>query len=478
MAKFLDSLGLQYLINKIKTLLNSKQNSLSTGEGLNLSNDTLSTTAATNTEYGAIKLNSEENITLSSSGQLKVGGRLGQSTSTTGIYSPNTINPQSIGNGSMLITEASGTRLGNKSFAVSTGSNISLKTSAAAGATQYVVSNTYENRIICAAAVGGIAALNESSAATTYVNITSVQIGGSSFVPNSSANDSSNNIVITVDKSVNPNSSVSQIRVYANEGYSNGFSNLFVGQQVGGIGGASIIVGQKVYSASGNACAIVGASIYNAGNGNAIFGRQHISRKNRSFLAGTGHDTTNGPSEGVAAFGSWSSINNNTVFAIGNGTNHTNRSNIFEITTSNVNINDSVNITGGLAIVGTLSLGRVSATTQGNYSAAIGNTVIASGTASQAEGTGTTANRKSQHTFGEFNIVDTTGTGITQRGAYIEIVGNGTDDATRSNACTLDWNGNEWLAGGLILTTPDGTAKYKITVDNSGNLITTAFTDY
>lgn len=350
MAKFLDSLGLQYLINKIKILLNSKQNSLSTGEGLNLSNDTLSTTAATNTEYGTIKLNSDENITLNSSGQLKIGGRLGQSASTTGIYSPNTINPQSIGDGSMLITEASGTRLGNKSFAVSTGSNISLKTSAAAGATQYVVSNTYENRIICAAAVGGIATLNESSAATAYANITSVKINNNNFVPDSSANDSSNNIIITVDNSINPDSSTSQIRVYANEGYSNGFSNLFVGQQVGGIGGASIIVGQKVYSASGNACAIVGASIYNAGNGNAIFGRQHISRKNRSFLAGTGHDTTNGPSEGVAAFGSWSKINNNTVFAIGNGTNHTNRSNIFEITTSNVNINDDIAVTGKVTV--------------------------------------------------------------------------------------------------------------------------------
>jgi hypothetical protein len=41
----------------------------------------------------------------------------------------------------------------------------------------------------------------------------------------------------------------------------------------------------------------------------------------------------------------------------------------------------------------------------------------------------------------------------TQRGNYIEIVGNGTDPRPQSlsNARTLDWNGNERLAGKLTL---------------------------
>lgn len=287
---------------------------------------------ATDNSYGLVKTNSSESVTLDSNGRLNVGGRLGQMSNTTGIYSPKSINPASVGSGSFLLTEASGTKLGNKSMAVSTGTNISLKTAASAGSTQYIVANNYANRIICAGAVGGTVALNESSAATSYANVVSVQIGGSSYVPDSSANSSSNNIIITTDKSINPSSSTSTIRLYSNEGYSSGFSNMFVGQGVGGVGGASVIVGQKVYSASGNACAIIGADMYNAGNGNALFGRQHISRKNRWLMSGTGHDNTNGRSESGVALGQWSLIDSNALFVIGDGTSHTARSNVFEIT--------------------------------------------------------------------------------------------------------------------------------------------------
>jgi len=53
--------------------------------------------------------------------------------------------------------------------------------------------------------------------------------------------------------------------------------------------------------------------------------------------------------------------------------------------------------------------------------------------------------------FGEYNIADTEGFGEEARGAYIEIVGNGTSDTTRTNARTLDWNGNEQLAGSLTI---------------------------
>ena len=152
---------------------------------------------ATDSDYGLVKLNSSESITLNSNGQLNVGGRLGQFPTTTGVYSPKSINPNTVGNGSFLLTEASGTKLGNKSLAVSTGTGINLKTTAAAGATQYIVSNTYANRIICAGAVGGTIALNEATAAEKYVNVTSVQINGSNYVPDSSANSSTDNIVIT-----------------------------------------------------------------------------------------------------------------------------------------------------------------------------------------------------------------------------------------------------------------------------------------
>lgn len=291
---------------------------------------------ATDSVLGLVKTNPSESVTLNENGQLDVGGRLGQFPGTTGVFNPKTISPNIVKNGSFLLTEASGTSLGSKSLAVSTGSNFQLKVAASAGATRYEVANTYVNRILCANLVGGVAALNEASAATRVVNIVSVQINGADFTPDSSANDNTNNIIITTDESVNPDSALSagtNVRMYYNEGKGSGFSNLFVGQAVGGEGGASVIVGQRVFAKSGNACALIGADIFNQGNGNAILGRQIISRKNRWLMSGTGHDNTNGRSEAGVALGQWSDITANTVFVVGNGTNQINRSNTFEILT-------------------------------------------------------------------------------------------------------------------------------------------------
>ena len=80
-----------------------------------------------------------------------------------------------------------------------------------------------------------------------------------------------------------------------------------------------------------------------------------------------------------------------------------------------------------------------------------GAVTTASGEASHAEGLGTIANHRSQHVFGERNIADTSEAAVGQRGEYIEIVGNGTADDARSNARTLDWSGNEALAGKLTV---------------------------
>ena len=91
------------------------------------------------------------------------------------------------------------------------------------------------------------------------------------------------------------------------------------------------------------------------------------------------------------------------------------------------------------------------ATASGDYSHAEGYSTYADGKYSHAAGNDTTANHKSQHTFGEYNIVDPSTAAATERGNYVEIVGNGTADDARSNARTLDWSGNEWLAGGLTL---------------------------
>ena len=287
---------------------------------------------ATDTAYGIVKTNSAESVTLNADGQLDVGGRLGQMPNTTGVFSPKTISPNVVNDGSLLLTEASGTFLGSKSLAVSTGTNITCR-SAAAGSTVYRVTNTYVNRLSCSVLLvaDAVAALNEDDAkAGNYARVLSVQRGGAAYVPDSSPNSTAqeDDIVITLEKSINPNAATTSLRVYPAE---KNFSNLYVGQAVGGNGGASVVVGQRVMSYSGNANALIGADIYNQGNGNAIFGRQHISRKNRWFMAGSGHDNTSGRSEAGAAFGQYSLIDANTLFAVGNGTSHVARANAFEI---------------------------------------------------------------------------------------------------------------------------------------------------
>ena len=73
-----------------------------------------------------------------------------------------------------------------------------------------------------------------------------------------------------------------------------------------------------------------------------------------------------------------------------------------------------------------------------------GDTTTASGIGSHAEGQSTIAIGNYQHVSGKFNVGDNQNT-------YAEIVGNGVNPNTRSNARTLDWNGNESLAGSLTL---------------------------
>ena len=104
----------------------------------------------------------------------------------------------------------------------------------------------------------------------------------------------------------------------------------------------------------------------------------------------------------------------------------------------------------------------------GSGSHAEGLSTKASGYRSHAEGLNTIAQRASQHVFGEYNIADTKiDTGyveknmVSRKGSYVEIVGNGTADSSRSNARTLDWHGNEVLQGtsqAAGFKTPSGTA--------------------
>lgn len=86
-------------------------------------------------------------------------------------------------------------------------------------------------------------------------------------------------------------------------------------------------------------------------------------------------------------------------------------------------------------------------TASGKYSHAEGEQTVASGDYSYSGGLQTIANHAGQHVFGKWNVEDGTASPTTL-GTYVEIVGNG-GVVTRKNARTLDWSGNEWIAGTL-----------------------------
>ena len=79
----------------------------------------------------------------------------------------------------------------------------------------------------------------------------------------------------------------------------------------------------------------------------------------------------------------------------------------------------------------------------GFLSVANGSQNKATGNYSHATGIGTTAASENQTVIGAYNIADNNGT-------YVEIVGNGSYNR-KSNARTLDWSGNETLAGKLTV---------------------------
>lgn len=110
----------------------------------------------------------------------------------------------------------------------------------------------------------------------------------------------------------------------------------------------------------------------------------------------------------------------------------------------------------------------------GIHSHAEGYASIANNSVSHAEGFGTITTPYSnvvsgrtkygQHVQGMYNIEDT-------EYAYIHIVGNGRNDTTgRSNAHTLDWDGNAWYAGDVYVGGTDQTT-------GSSKLATEAYVD-
>ena len=99
-------------------------------------------------------------------------------------------------------------------------------------------------------------------------------------------------------------------------------------------------------------------------------------------------------------------------------------------------------------------------TASGKGSHAEGLRTTAGGNYSHAEGTETIASGDNQHVQGRYNIEDT-------NKKYAHIVGNGTG-GNRSNAHTLDWDGNAWFAG----KASGGTEANPAPVENANDYVT------
>ena len=329
--------GFKYALLKLATTLTLK-----------LANKLDKDQQATDSLLGLIKTNQGKNIYLNEYGQLEVGGRIGQFPGTTGLFAPDNREPRMVGNYCLLVTDVKGINMTNsRSFAVVSGLSITLKTAAAAGATEYHVANTYANRLKCKICEGGFAAKDEAASTVETIPVVSVTIGGQPYTPDSAPDNSTQDIIITTERSLNPDESITGIRAVGTMG---SYSTAHIGNGISSVGGGRcLLLGSGITKdGAGNECGVVAQDTYVLSNGSGIFGRNHVVNKNRAFIAGQGHDTTNARADGVSAVGSYSLLDPRHIFAVGLGASHTARKNAFEVTadhggTAKVNFMDAKN---------------------------------------------------------------------------------------------------------------------------------------
>ena len=133
----------------------------------------------------------------------------------------------------------------------------------------------------------------------------------------------------------------------------------------------------------------------------------------------------------------------------------------------NVSGNYSLAI-GSAVVAGSNSLGAGISDVSGNYSLSAGYSTKATAQASTALGEGTTAQKANQTIVGMYNKLDTNPDSSTtgkDKYRWLFAVGNGTSDDNRSNAFTVNRNGECWCKKLLIGETPfslDNTTLYPI----------------
>ena len=113
--------------------------------------------------------------------------------------------------------------------------------------------------------------------------------------------------------------------------------------------------------------------------------------------------------------------------------------------------------TGSAVVAGSNSLGAGQSTVSGDYSLSAGYSTTASAKASTALGEGTTAQKANQTIVGMYNVLDTSPDSSTtgkDKYRWLFAVGNGTSDDNRSNAFTVNRNGQCWCKSLSVGETP------------------------
>lgn len=318
-----------------KEELNTILDSLVTKEELTLELGTYiqKTDYAADDAAGVVKIDSVNGIEITDDGVLVIKGRLGQFPNG-GVYYPEIIDPTEVKPATFMMTDgAKNLSLGARTFGIMAGVSLTCKNTPA-GATQYRLSNTQTNRFACFACKNGRLAIDQTDAkenGTALMTDISFANGDpirAYFGPNESGND----IIITVDRTVNPSTATNKLRLY---GTSTEPDVIIAGQGNGASGGKAISLGQACH-AGGNQCIAFGNSSLSLANNSVAFGHTHLVNKQFCFAAGQGHDFTNG-SNGVGAVGICSEISSDTAFAVGNGVFASNgnitRSNALEVKT-------------------------------------------------------------------------------------------------------------------------------------------------
>jgi hypothetical protein len=184
----------------------------------------------------------------------------------------------------------------------------------------------------------------------------------------------------------------------------------------------------------------------------------NVASGDRSIAIGTGNQAT---AKGAIAFGVLNLATAQNAIAIGNKIQNKPANQATNL--GAIAIGSSTQATGLYAVsVGNQTIASGGAAfAAGNFTEASGTFGVATGYATEAEarysaafGNSTDATGGASFVIGAFNEPDANAVDAThgqESRKYIFIVGNGTDDSNRSNAMTVDWDGNAVVAGKLTV---------------------------